>query len=118
MRRSAEEAAVASAGAFNTTAAQQGLPFPTLTTMVVGGMVGAGVSLSHATLRKRRVSKELSPRPSPAPACWLAFVFQTQARRKPISMPASAHVHVHGSCASFFSAFGYWASALGGNVSH
>jgi hypothetical protein len=42
--RSAEEAAVASAGAFNTTAAQQGLPFPTLTTMVVGGMVGAGVS--------------------------------------------------------------------------
>ena len=117
MRRSAEEAAVASAGAFSTTAAQQGLPFPTLTAMVVGGMVGAGVSLSHATLRKRRVSMKLSPGPSPAPAscCWRACSGRRQGANR-ISMPASAHVH--GSCANLFSAFGYWVSAPGGNVSH
>ena len=117
MRRSAEEAAVASAGAFSATAARQGLPFPTFTAMVVGGMAGAGVSLSHATLRKRRVSMELIPWAiAGAGILLLAFVSRRSQGANRISMPASAHMH--GSCATLFSAFGYWASASGSNVSH
>jgi hypothetical protein len=82
VRRSAEEAAVASAGAFSTNAAQQKRPFPTLTAMVVGGMVGAGVfplprNVAQATGVYGAVPWAIAGIPMPA------FVFRTQAKRRP-----------------------------------
>jgi arginine:ornithine antiporter/lysine permease len=83
--------------------------------MVVGGMVGAGVfSLPRNVAQATGVYGGVPWAIAGAGILLLAFVFQTQAKRKPdldASVCASAWV------AGFFSAFGYWASAPGGNVS-
>ncbi len=73
----------AAATAPGTTAAK--LTLPTLTTMVVGSMVGAACSRSRAASRRRRAS--LTPLIAWAVAgtgmLMLAFVFQTLAVRRP-----------------------------------
>lgn len=115
MRRSAEEAAVASAGAFSTNAAQQRLP-PTLTATVVGGMVGAGVfplprNVAEATGAYGAVPWAIVG----AGILLLAFVFQTQAKRKPGVSSCAVQVRaVHGLLVSLR----ILGQCPGGDVSH
>jgi len=101
---------------------EQKVPLATLTAMVVGGMVGAGVfSLPRNFARATGVYGAL--------IAWaiagggmlmLAFVFQTLANRKP-DLDAGVYAYARagfGPYLGFFSAFGYWASACVGNVSY
>jgi arginine:ornithine antiporter/lysine permease len=94
----------------------------TLTAMVVGGMVGAGVfSLPRRFASETGVSGAL--------VAWaiagtgmlmLAFVFQTLAIRKP-TLDSGVYAYAKagfGEYLGFFSAFGYWASACVGNVTY
>jgi arginine:ornithine antiporter/lysine permease len=98
------------------------LPLPTLTAMVVGSMVGAGVfSLPRNFAQSTGVFG--------AVIAWviagvgmlmLAFVFQTLANRKP-ELDAGVYAYAKagfGEFPGFFSAFGYWASACVGNVTY
>ena len=98
------------------------LPLPTLTAMVVGSMVGAGVfSLPRNFAQSTGVFG--------AVIAWviagvgmlmLAFVFQTLAIRKP-ELDAGVYAYAKagfGEFPGFFSAFGYWASACVGNVTY
>jgi arginine:ornithine antiporter / lysine permease len=98
------------------------LPLLTLTAMVVGSMVGAGVfSLPRNFGQATGVFG--------AVIAWviagvgmlmLAFVFQTLAVRKP-DLDAGVYAYAKagfGEFPGFFSAFGYWASACVGNVSY
>ncbi|MFD1932746.1 MULTISPECIES: basic amino acid/polyamine antiporter [Nonomuraea] len=98
------------------------LPLPTLTAMVVGSMVGAGVfSLPRNFAQATGVLGAI--------VAWtiagvgmlmLAFVFQTLAVRKP-DLNAGVYAYAKagfGEFPGFFSAFGYWASACVGNVSY
>ncbi|MFI6481895.1 basic amino acid/polyamine antiporter [Nonomuraea sp. NPDC050663] len=98
------------------------LSLPTLTAMVVGGMVGAGVfSLPRNFAQATGVFGSM--------IAWaiagfgmlmLAFVFQTLAVRKP-DLNAGVYAYAKagfGEFPGFFSAFGYWASACVGNVSY
>jgi arginine:ornithine antiporter / lysine permease len=98
------------------------LPLPTLTAMVVGSMVGAGVfSLPRNFAQATGVFG--------AVVAWviagvgmlmLAFVFQTLAIRKP-ELDAGVYAYAKagfGEFPGFFSAFGYWASACVGNVTY
>ena len=100
----------------------QKLSLPTLTAMVVGGMVGAGVfSIPRNFAQATGVYGAL--------IAWaiagtgmlmLAFVFQTLATRKP-DLDAGVYAYARagfGPYLGFFSAFGYWASACVGNVSY
>ena len=100
----------------------QKLPLPTLTAMVVGGMVGAGVfSIPRNFAQATGVYGAL--------IAWtiaglgmltLAFVFQKLANRKP-DLDAGVYAYARagfGPYLGFFSAFGYWASACVGNVSY
>jgi arginine:ornithine antiporter/lysine permease len=102
--------------------ASQKLPLMTLTAMVVGSMVGAGVfSLPRNFAQATGVLG--------AVVAWviagvgmlmLAFVFQTLAVRKP-ELDAGVYAYAKagfGEFPGFFSAFGYWASACVGNVSY
>jgi arginine:ornithine antiporter/lysine permease len=102
--------------------APQKLPLMTLTAMVVGSMVGAGVfSLPRNFAQATGVLG--------AVVAWviagvgmlmLAFVFQTLAVRKP-ELDAGVYAYAKagfGEFPGFFSAFGYWASACVGNVSY
>jgi arginine:ornithine antiporter/lysine permease len=102
--------------------ATQKLPFLTLTAMVVGSMVGAGVfSLPRNFGQATGVFG--------AVIAWviagfgmlmLAFVFQTLAVRKP-ELDAGVYAYAKagfGEFPGFFSAFGYWASACVGNVTY
>jgi arginine:ornithine antiporter/lysine permease len=102
--------------------APQKLPLLTLTAMVVGSMVGAGVfSLPRNFGQATGVLG--------AVVAWviagvgmlmLAFVFQTLAVRKP-ELDAGVYAYAKagfGEFPGFFSAFGYWASACVGNVSY
>jgi arginine:ornithine antiporter / lysine permease len=102
--------------------ASQKLPLMTLTAMVVGSMVGAGVfSLPRNFGQATGVLG--------AVVAWviagvgmlmLAFVFQTLAVRKP-ELDAGVYAYAKagfGEFPGFFSAFGYWASACVGNVSY
>ena len=104
-------------------AAAAKLSFVTLTAMVVGSMVGAGVfSLPRRFAQPRRASTARS-------IAWviagtgmlmLAFVFQTLAVRKP-DLDAGVYAYAKagfGEYLGFFSAFGYWASACVGNVTY
>lgn len=104
------------------TAAVQKLPLPTLTAMVVGSMVGAGVfSLPRNFAQATGVYGAI--------VAWiiagvgmlmLAFVFQTLAVRKP-ELDAGVYAYAKagfGEFPGFFSAFGYWASACVGNVTY
>jgi arginine:ornithine antiporter/lysine permease len=94
----------------------------TLTAMVVGGMVGAGVfSLPRRFATETGVYGAL--------IAWaiagtgmlmLAFVFQTLAIRKP-QLDSGVYAYAKagfGEYVGFFSAFGYWASACVGNVTY
>ena len=100
----------------------QKFSLPTLTAMVVGSMVGAGVfSLSRNFAVATGVLGAL--------IAWviagsgmlmLAFVFQTLAVRKP-ELDAGVYAYAKagfGEYLGFFSAFGYWASACIGNVTY
>jgi arginine:ornithine antiporter/lysine permease len=102
--------------------ASQKMPLMTLTAMVVGSMVGAGVfSLPRNFGQATGVFG--------AVIAWviagvgmlmLAFVFQTLAVRKP-ELDAGVYAYAKagfGEFPGFFSAFGYWASACVGNVSY
>ena len=100
----------------------QKLPLATLTAMVVGGMVGAGVfSIPRNFAMATGVYGAL--------IAWtiaglgmlmLAFVFQTLANRKP-DLDAGVYAYARtgfGPYLGFAAAFGYWASACVGNVSY
>jgi arginine:ornithine antiporter / lysine permease len=94
----------------------------TLTAMVVGSMVGAGVfSLPRRFATETGIYGAL--------IAWaiagtgmlmLAFVFQTLAVRKP-ALDSGVYAYAKagfGEYLGFFSAFGYWASACVGNVTY
>ncbi|MEU3974865.1 basic amino acid/polyamine antiporter [Streptomyces bacillaris] len=94
----------------------------TLTAMVVGSMVGAGVfSLPRRFAQETGVAGAL--------IAWaiagtgmlmLAFVFQALAVRRP-DLDAGVYAYAKagfGEYLGFFSAFGYWASACVGNVTY
>lgn len=94
----------------------------TMTSMVVGSMVGAGVfSLPGRFAQETGVAGTL--------IAWtvaglgmlmLAFVFQTLAVRRP-HLDAGVYAYAKagfGEYLGFFSAFGYWASACVGNVTY
>jgi arginine:ornithine antiporter/lysine permease len=98
------------------------LTFWTMTAMVVGSMVGAGVfSLPRRFAQETGVLGAL--------IAWtiagtgmlmLAFVFQTLAIRRP-DLDAGVYAYAKagfGEYPGFFSAFGYWASACVGNVTY
>ena len=104
------------------TATTEKMPLATLTAMVVGGMVGAGVfSIPRNFAMATGVYGAL--------IAWtiagvgmlmLAFVFQTLANRKP-DLDAGVYAYARagfGPYLGFASAFGYWASACVGNVSY
>lgn len=98
------------------------LTLVTLTMMVVGSMVGAGVfSLPRRFAQETGVAGAL--------IAWaiagtgmlmLAFVFQALAVRRP-DLDAGVYAYAKagfGEYLGFFSAFGYWASACVGNVTY
>ncbi|MEV4340451.1 basic amino acid/polyamine antiporter [Streptomyces sp. NPDC049590] len=98
------------------------LPLLTLTAMVVGSMVGAGVfSLPARFAQETGVAGAL--------IAWgvagtgmlmLAFVFQSLAVRRP-DLDAGVYAYAKagfGEYLGFFSAFGYWASTCVGNVTY
>jgi len=106
----------------STTSESEKLPLGTLTAMVVGGMVGAGVfSIPRNFASATGVYGAL--------IAWtiaglgmlmLAFVFQKLANRKP-DLDAGVYAYARagfGPYMGFASAFGYWASACVGNVSY
>ena len=100
----------------------QKLPLRTLTAMVVGGMVGAGVfSIPRNFAQATGVYGALIAWAiAGAGMLMLAFVFQTLAKRKP-DLDAGVYAYARagfGPYLGFFSAFGYWASACVGNVSY
>lgn len=99
-----------------------GVSFPTLTAMVVGSMVGAGVfSLPRRFAQETGVAGAL--------IAWaiagtgmlmLAFVFQRLAIRRP-DLDAGVYAYAKagfGDQVGFYSAAGYWASACIGNVTY
>ncbi|QIB33640.1 basic amino acid/polyamine antiporter [Ancylobacter pratisalsi] len=101
---------------------QQKFALPTLTAMVVGSMVGAGIFSLPQTFG--RVTGGLG-----AIIAWciagggmlmLAFVFQTLARRKP-ALDAGVYAYAKagfGDYLGFLSALGYWTVCCLGNVSY
>ncbi|MBY0276462.1 basic amino acid/polyamine antiporter [Candidatus Binatia bacterium] len=98
------------------------LSLPTLTAMVVGGMVGAGVfSIPRNFAQATGVYGALIAWAiAGAGMLMLAFVFQTLANRKP-DLDAGVYAYARegfGPYLGFASAFGYWASACVGNVSY
>lgn len=98
------------------------LSLMTMTAMVVGGMVGAGVfSLPRRFAQETGVAGALIAWViAGAGMLMLAFVFQTLAMRKP-DLDAGVYAYAKagwGEYLGFFSAFGYWASACVGNVTY
>ncbi|WP_406425216.1 basic amino acid/polyamine antiporter [Streptomyces sp. NBC_01589] len=94
----------------------------TLTTMVVGSMVGAGVfSLPRRFAEETGVAGALiSWVIAGIGMLMLAFVFQALAVRRP-DLDAGVYAYAKagfGEYLGFFSAFGYWASACVGNVTY
>lgn len=100
----------------------QKMKLGTLTAMVVGGMVGAGVfsiprNFAQATGVYGALIAWLI---AGAGMLMLGFVFQNLANRKP-DLDAGVYAYARagfGPYLGFFSAFGYWASACVGNVSY
>jgi len=100
----------------------QKLTLMTMTAMVVGSMVGAGVfSLPRRFAQETAVLGSLIAWViAGAGMLMLAFVFQTLAVRKP-ELDAGVYAYAKagfGEYLGFFSAFGYWASACVGNVTY
>ncbi|MFG3338315.1 basic amino acid/polyamine antiporter [Glycomyces sp. NPDC048151] len=98
------------------------LAFWTLTSMVVGSMVGAGVfSLPARFAQETGVAGALiSWAVAGTGMLMLAFVFQNLAIRRP-DLDAGVYAYAKagfGEYPGFFSAFGYWASACVGNVTY
>jgi arginine:ornithine antiporter/lysine permease len=98
------------------------LTFWTMTAMVVGSMVGAGVfSLPRRFAQETGVAGALIAwTVAGTGMLMLAFVFQTLAIRKP-HLDAGVYAYAKagfGEYPGFFSAFGYWASACVGNVTY
>ncbi len=98
------------------------MPLATLTAMVVGGMVGAGVfSIPRNFAMATGVYGALIAWTiAGAGMLMLAFVFQKLANRKP-DLDAGVYAYARagfGPYLGFASAFGYWASACVGNVSY
>lgn len=98
------------------------LSLPTLTTMVVGSMVGAGVfSLPSRFAQETGVAGALIAwAVAGTGMLMLAFVFQTLAVRRP-DLEAGVYAYAKagfGEYLGFFAAFGYWASACVGNVTY
>jgi arginine:ornithine antiporter/lysine permease len=94
----------------------------TLTTIVVGSMVGAGVfSLPQRFAEETGVYGALIAwTVAGTGMLMLAFVFQNLAVRKP-HLDAGVYAYANagfGEYLGFFSAFGYWASACVGNVTY
>ncbi|MEW2391909.1 basic amino acid/polyamine antiporter [Streptomyces venezuelae] len=94
----------------------------TLTTMVVGSMVGAGVfSLPRRFAEETGVAGALIAwAVAGTGMLMLALVFQTLAVRRP-DLDAGVYAYAKagfGEYLGFFSAFGYWASACVGNVTY
>ncbi|TDE01029.1 basic amino acid/polyamine antiporter [Jiangella asiatica] len=94
----------------------------TLTAMVVGSMVGAGVfSLPQRFGSETGVAGALVAwTVAGSGMLMLAFVFQTLAVRRP-DLDAGVYAYAKagfGEYLGFFSAFGYWASACVGNVTY
>lgn len=94
----------------------------TLTAMVVGSMVGAGVfSLPrNFALATGGFGALIAWGIAGSGMLMLAFVFQTLAVRKP-ELDAGVYAYAKagfGEYLGFFSAFGYWASACIGNVTY
>jgi len=94
----------------------------TLTAMVVGSMVGAGVfSLPRRFATETGVYGALIAwAVAGTGMLMLAFVFQTLAIRKP-DLDSGVYAYAKagfGEYLGFFSAFGYWASACVGNVTY
>ncbi|MFI8403261.1 basic amino acid/polyamine antiporter [Streptomyces sp. NPDC085463] len=94
----------------------------TLTAMVVGSMVGAGVfSLPRRFAQETGVAGALIAwAVAGVGMLMLAFVFQTLAVRRP-DLDAGVYAYAKagfGEYLGFFSAFGYWASACVGNVTY
>jgi arginine:ornithine antiporter / lysine permease len=97
-------------------------PLTTLTAMVVGSMVGAGVfSLPrNFALATGGFGALIAWAIAGAGMLMLAFVFQTLAVRRP-DLDAGVYAYAKagfGEYLGFFSAFGYWASACIGNVTY
>jgi arginine:ornithine antiporter/lysine permease len=104
------------------TRAVQKMPLMTLTAMVVGSMVGAGVfSLPRNFAQATGVfGAIIAWTIAGVGMLMLAFVFQTLAVRKP-ELDAGVYAYAKagfGEFPGFFSAFGYWASACVGNVTY
>lgn len=100
----------------------QKLPLPTLTAMVVGGMVGAGVFSipRNFALATGVYGALIAWAIAGAGMLMLAFVYQTLANRKP-DLDAGVYAYARagfGPYLGFLSALGYWASACVGNVSY
>ncbi|GAA3384714.1 basic amino acid/polyamine antiporter [Cryptosporangium minutisporangium] len=100
----------------------QKLSFLTMTSMVVGSMIGAGVfSLPRRFAQETGIYGALIAWSiAGAGMLMLAFVFQTLAVRKP-ELDAGVYAYAKagfGEYLGFFSAFGYWASACVGNVTY
>src|SRR3954452_2689990 len=100
----------------------QKLTFMTMTAMVVGSMVGAGVfSLPRRFAQETGVAGALIAWViAGAGMLMLAFVFQYLAVRRP-DLDAGVYAYAKagfGEYIGFFSAFGYWASACVGNVTY
>ncbi|MEU9733818.1 basic amino acid/polyamine antiporter [Streptomyces sp. NPDC048002] len=98
------------------------LSLPTLTMMVVGSMVGAGVfSLPSRFAQETGVAGALIAwAVAGTGMLMLAFVFQNLAVRRP-DLDAGVYAYAKagfGEYLGFFSAFGYWASACVGNVTY
>ncbi|MGW5863030.1 basic amino acid/polyamine antiporter [Streptomyces sp. NPDC055239] len=98
------------------------LTLTTLTMMVVGSMVGAGVfSLPRRFAQETGVAGALIAwAVAGTGMLMLAFVFQTLAVRRP-DLDAGVYAYAKagfGEYLGFFSAFGYWASACVGNVTY
>src|SRR3954465_13377185 len=113
---------VASTETNDTTSSGQKLTLVTMTAMVVGSMVGAGVfSLPRRFAQETGVLGAI--------IAWLiagtgmlmlAFVFQMLAVGKP-ALDAGVYAYAKagfGEYLGFFSAFGYWASSCVGNVTY
>ncbi|MCQ4205767.1 basic amino acid/polyamine antiporter [Streptomyces longispororuber] len=98
------------------------LSLTTLSAMVVGSMVGAGVfSLPRRFAEETGVAGALIAWAiAGAGMLMLAFVFQSLAVRRP-DLDAGVYAYAKagfGEYLGFFSAFGYWASACVGNVTY
>ena len=100
--------------------AVQKLTLPTLTAMVVGGMVGAGVFSLPARFGVATgiLGSLIAWAIAGAGMLMLAFVFQNLAVRKP-ELDSGVFIYAKagfGDYAGFNSAIGFWASAVAGNA--